>query len=414
MPAFEANLASLIHPVSVEEFFSGYWGKKPLYVPRSNRGYYQTLFSTHDIHDILRFSAPLEGWNDKVKMAIKYRMVPQEVLFDRDAPGFNYRMIAKSVNAVSLVLNHIQDDSNRIFHLTKRLGQDLQGRISGQVNVNAYLSPGRSYIGCHRDTHDEFNIQVEGSKRWQVYEPDVRVPYFGMPMDSGLDPKTGRPAIYDKEPIMDIVLNQGEFLYMPRGFWHNPVNSDAESSLGLTIGVHPLCWLDVLILALKAEAAGCENFRETVPVGLALDSPAQAVIPDALLDLYGKMRDRISLPNIVSELPRETSKAGPRPEEIRFPSVEDLENLCFESKLRRLEAESWVVEQSYGFLKLRVGQREIGLRMELKPIMDYICESAMFTPVELPGDLSAEERIRLCRFLLNFGAIIFASRASAS
>jgi ribosomal protein L16 Arg81 hydroxylase len=408
VPTFRGDLASLIHPVSVEEFLGSYWGKKPLYVPRENRDHYKALFSSHDVDDILRFSAPVEGWNDKVKMGLKTKKVNQEILFDRDVPGLDYRMIRKSLNAVSLVLNYLQEDSNRVLHMTRLLERDLHGWINGRVNVNAYLSPGKSYLGCHRDTHDELNIQVEGNKRWRVYEPDVRFPYFGMQMESGYDPNAGRLSIYDKEPVMDIVLDQGEFLYIPRGFWHDPVNIAEEPCFGLTIGIKPLCWLDVLTFAARAAACAHEELRYTLPDRLSLDSPAQAAIPDIIRNLCDKMQDRLSMPDIVSEMQRETSGSDSDPEEIRFPSVEEMEGLCSDSELSRPEDVSWMFEQSYGLLKLRVGKKEIGLRNELKTVMDFIRDATVFTPSELPDDLSGNEKVQLCRFLLNSGAVRFA------
>ena len=71
-------------------------------------------------------------------------------------------------------------------------------------------------------------MQLEGSKRWRVYEPadDKTLPLTGsadLPEDSIGD------------PIIDVVLQPGDLLYLPRGFVHQATTPANTHSLHTTI-----------------------------------------------------------------------------------------------------------------------------------------------------------------------------------
>ena len=407
MVFFKRDLASLLHPVPVDEFFGDYWGKKPLHLQRTDRDYYKGLYSSADIDDFLRFAAPVEGWSEKIKMAIKFKMVSSEALFDRNQPGFDYQMIRKSLRAVSLILNFVQDHNNRVLHLARRLEGDLRGRIKGRVNVNAYLSPGNTYISPHVDAHDELNIQIEGNKRWRVYEPRFPDPAFGMPLDNGLEARTKTHYLQGRKPYLDVVLQPGDFMYMPRGFWHDPKNVDQEPSLGLTIGVHPLCCLDMVISAVRAVSEKNRDLRRSIPVGLSLEPRTERIILENIR-LFSGTPESAALAEMITNLRRDFPEAGIDPNDLRFPSADEVGALKPDSLLIRPRDGVWIFREINGFLKLVAGGREIGLRKELAGALEHIrdCPDA-FRPSDLPGDLTLQEKTCFCRFLLNFGAAQF-------
>ncbi|MBF0545526.1 MAG: cupin-like domain-containing protein [Candidatus Riflebacteria bacterium] len=405
MNYFPGDLASLLHPLFVDEFFRGYWGKKPLYIHRENRDYYKGLYSSADMDDYLRFSAPIKEWNETVKMGIKFRRVPTEVLFDQNQPGFDYCMIRKSQKAVSLIINFIQDHSNRVFYMAKIMEEELEGRIKGRVNVNAYYSPGNSYISPHLDAHDELNIQLEGTKRWRVYEPSTPNPYFGMPLDTGFDPKSKNHYLQGKKPFMEVILQPGDFLYMPRGFWHDPVNTDNEPSLGLTIGVHPICQLDTVLCFARAVSEKRQDLRQSIPVGLSVGSLAEQMIRKTIQDFSAEPFERVSLSELSVNLRRGIPDDGISLKDVYLPSPAAIENLGPVSVLSRPRESVWTFHQIYGLLKLNVGRRELGLRKELKGALEHIRDCAFFTPADLPGEMTQQEKTSFCRFLVNFGAL---------
>jgi 50S ribosomal protein L16 3-hydroxylase len=66
-------------------------------------------------------------------------------------------------------------------------------------------------VGPHVDNYDVFIIQGEGQRRWKVGAKGNHKP-------RGEDPLS--PLVEDFEPIIDVVLEKGDVLYIPPGFPH--------------------------------------------------------------------------------------------------------------------------------------------------------------------------------------------------
>lgn len=113
----------------------------------------------------------------------------------------------------------------------KALCDDVM-RFSGfPVASNAYLSfRGTGTFGKHWDTHDVFAIQLLGRKHWRVYAPTFPLPLAEHRSDQFKGP---RPT----DPVFDRVLEEGDLLYVPRGFWHEVVPLD-EGSFHLSVGTY--------------------------------------------------------------------------------------------------------------------------------------------------------------------------------
>ena len=132
----------------------------------------------------------------------------------------------------------------------------LEAELEQPVQANAYFTPrGSQGLPVHHDTHDVFCLQVAGRKRWLVYEPALELPL----RNQRYRPELGEPG----EPVLDLVLEPGDMLYMPRGWLHEALTSD-EDSLHLTIGVNVYTWLDAMRAALESCADELE-LRRSVP-----------------------------------------------------------------------------------------------------------------------------------------------------
>jgi hypothetical protein len=127
----------------------------------------------------------------------------------------------------------------------------------------------------HHDTHDVFALQVAGTKRWLVYEPALELPLKHQRYTREL----GGPA----ETVLDILVEPGDTLYLPRGWLHEALTSD-EDSLHLTIGVNVVTWLDAFRAALDRVEDDVE-FRRSLPpdgagAGNLVERLAQRLAPD--------------------------------------------------------------------------------------------------------------------------------------
>lgn len=106
---------------------------------------------------------------------------------------------------------------------------------------SAYIAFGeKSSFRPHWNSRDIFVLQTIGRKRWLIYPPSFENPLY---MHKSLHMGEEYPC--PKEPIMDIVLEQGDILYLPRGYWHDPLPL-GEATVHLTIAIYPASGLDYI------------------------------------------------------------------------------------------------------------------------------------------------------------------------
>ena len=109
-------------------------------------------------------------------------------------------------------------------------------------------------------------MQIEGKKRWRVYEPKSESEYL---------PRYSSPNFSQKDlgkPILDVVLNPGDLLYFPRGYIHqgDTIGLDVHS-LHITISAYQKnSWGDflekLLPNALQQAIKNDVTFREGLPL----------------------------------------------------------------------------------------------------------------------------------------------------
>ncbi len=152
---------------------------------------------------------------------------------------------------------------HRLHPPVARFCQQLAAELGHATQCNAYVTPGGRHQGFdfHHDTHDVFVLQVSGRKRWVVHEPVLRLPLPSQP-------QAGAHLVAEgAEPLLDVELEGGDALYLPRGYVHAALTTD-EHSVHLTVGVLSTTWYDVLTDAVSL-AAEDASFREALPVSPA-------------------------------------------------------------------------------------------------------------------------------------------------
>ncbi len=154
----------------------------------------------------------------------------------------------------TMVLQGLQFTDPHLARLATNLALDL----GHAVQVNAYLTPpGTRGLELHFDYHDVFVLQLDGAKRWRVWDPiertrlPVRTARVPMPTLDELGP-----------PDLDLTLGAGDCLYLPRGFPHAAETVEASSS-HLTIGVLALTWQQAVKHAVDAAIADVADVAST-------------------------------------------------------------------------------------------------------------------------------------------------------
>ena len=141
------------------------------------------------------------------------------------------------------------------------------GRFAGaQTSGNAYMSfSGDGTFGKHWDTHDVFAIQLIGRKRWRLFAPTLSLPLTFQAHD-----RSGHQC--PAEPVFEITMEEGDVLYLPRGWWHHVVPLQG-GSFHLSVGCYAPTLFDYVVQTsakyLEQQVAArrsfsAENYRDDV------------------------------------------------------------------------------------------------------------------------------------------------------
>ncbi|MDV9186957.1 cupin domain-containing protein [Streptomyces sp. SR27] len=110
----------------------------------------------------------------------------------------------------------------------RELADGLAECFQRQVEAFFFLTPpGTRGRPVHRVDADVLAVQIHGSERWRVYPG---------PLDGNWQPERvdGDPG----DPLLDVVLRQGEVLYVPRGFAYAAEATGGSASAHLSFTVH--------------------------------------------------------------------------------------------------------------------------------------------------------------------------------
>ena len=145
-------------------------------------------------------------------------------------PTLNVEQASKATHhGFSLIFNKVDERWTNIHVATKQ----LEAITGSRVGVNLYLTPPISQgFESHFDYMDVFVVQMQGSKHWRIYNP----PFIVAPR---LDQKF-KPTKKDlkNKTYCDIVLKEGDVLYIPSGWAHDARVKDMSTpSLHLSFGV---------------------------------------------------------------------------------------------------------------------------------------------------------------------------------
>jgi hypothetical protein len=140
----------------------------------------------------------------------------------------------------------------------RRIVECFHDALLESVHTNVYCSPADTQgFQCHYDLHEVFVLQVEGTKHWRVFRPLTEAPVEGWTPEAAQE-------VLQTEPYVDVVLQRGDVLYVPRGHWHYAI---AEHSLSLHVTVGITCRKGLAFLDwLQGELADDPAWRRNAPL----------------------------------------------------------------------------------------------------------------------------------------------------
>src|SRR5216684_1305107 len=236
MPTTPHTLADVLGPVGTDEFLKQDLGKKFRHFPGS-AGKFAPLLTWPDLNQILsthQLDAP------RLRLARDGQPIPPDTFIyyhparRPNSPQLT-RLRSKELtehlqNGATLILDAVDELHSPVAELAANIEKVLRARIQVNMYAGWRTSPG---FDLHWDGHDVFILQVSGRKHWKVYPMTREYPVQG-------DPKKENPP---DTPLWEGLLEDGDVLYIPRGWWHVAVPLD-EPTLHLTVGIHRVTGLD--------------------------------------------------------------------------------------------------------------------------------------------------------------------------
>ena len=287
----------MLSPFSVDEFLREVLGRN-FFVGKGQPGKFSGLLPWEDVNRILRqhrLDVP------RLRIVQDGRQIPSDAFITYRA-GKSARiprlrsaeLTAKLREGATLIIDSVDELQEPIAQLSENLERVLHARI--QVNMYAGWRTSRGF-DLHWDDHDVIVMQVDGRKHWKVYPMTREYPLAVDSKSLANSPET---------PLWEGMLEAGDYLYIPRGWWHVAVPLD-EPTLHLTFGLHQPNGVDFL-------AWFAERLRSSAAVRRDLPRFATPADRAAHLERIRAVCSQAWSPNLIDEFLAETSsRTKPRP-----------------------------------------------------------------------------------------------------
>jgi ribosomal protein L16 Arg81 hydroxylase len=378
------SLSTLVAPVAAEEFRSRYWERQTLVIHRNDPDYYHGLFNLEEFDEVVTCEPEyVKVANAATNKGASYKGDRTEgmeaVLGDMRAGG-------------TLVLDQLHHRHPKLRLLCRVLAAELGHRFQ----TNLYLTPssGKGFTP-HWDNHDVFILQTVGSKSWKIEKRRREIP-----------DKIGSIADEDRELRGDLdsfVLEQGDLIYMPRGFVH-AAECGSEPSLHITLGVTGVFWDDLLYAAVKAAILQDERLRHTLPLGF--HHAPDEVIVKRLRGAFRELADETFLSRVVAQYKDELVRTYPLDVSDQIIDFFRPRPLTIDDVVGARRAIVYQMHDGDESVRLNYGARAIVFPSFFREALEFALHRPAYVIREIPGDLQDEERIAFAERLLEEGLVV--------
>jgi Cupin superfamily protein len=392
------NLASLLHPTSLDTFLSTYWEKNFLFVQRGDKGYYDGLLTNQNLEDIIsssdaRYPAimlakdgvyyPPQAYCEDVKMG-------QVTFFG--VPNLK-KLSAEYGKGATIALTSLDRSWRPLSDLCIRLEEQLDHGIKTNVYITAGETAG---FPPHYDTHDVLFLQIAGKKLWRIHEPTIKLPDVSQPCE----PKGFIPG-----PLLtEIELHAGDLLYLPRGYGHAATTSKSHSA-HVTVGIHVYTWAGVL-KEFDPSRVRAEEFRKALPPGFASRVELRPAMKEQLKRMAPGHFTDSNLDRVFDSIVRNVNQLRRRiPGRFRTDAIV----ISVDSLLRTPPDHRYHFSRLIGelnnsaVLTLDFDGNKYSFPAQLEAVLNAMCSRGRFRLRDLPGGLNSEAIVGLAGYLQSIG-----------
>ena len=222
------NFNDLILPISIEQFLSQYKGEKH-FVSKGNKDRFQNLLSWDKLNEIL-FTQRLDYprfrliRNGEVIEPYIYTDFKSDKRGGKIAKLNPTKLNTELRKGTAIHILAVEEFSEELTQICSRIGNEMQSEVGMTAHIGMHESKG---FNLHWDSHDVLILQLYGKKRWKLYGLTEKYPFRIGP---------SRKENISNEIVWEGDLEEGDVLYLPRGYWHD-VNAYEEPCMHISIGM---------------------------------------------------------------------------------------------------------------------------------------------------------------------------------
>lgn len=298
------DIGWLIEPIKPDDFFVEYWERQPLHLRRDNHGYYGDVLSHQDLERLISTA-------DLRYPAIKLIPKGETASYRPETYTTNWQHgndVFAGVPDIDKVFEQYRAGATVVLPGLQRLWSPLgelcmalEAGLNHAARANVYITTENSQgFAPHYDTHEVFVMQIAGAKRWRVYDAPVKLPLVNQPFN-------GQPCSRDytpPTPLLEADLQQGDLLYIPRGYVHEAATSGSFSA-HVTIGVTVYTWVD-LAAEVFMSTMDAPRFRGALPPGFASKGQTRQMLREGLRGLVEELHRSCDYDALIDKFIRRT------------------------------------------------------------------------------------------------------------
>jgi len=252
------GLAALIHPHPIAELTAHMQRSEPFVI----HGACDSIAELLAIPMLASLETLLDAWPEQVDVHLPD--VADEASSITVPPA---EARTRFASGMALLFNEVQLHAPELVPWLDAIRADLDLSALTQQRCLVYATPAGTGTAAHFDQNVNFVLQVHGTKTWwlapneNVIRPMTRHT-IGLPVDPELQSYATlpMPAAMPAEQI-EVVLEPGSLLFVPRGTWHSTRATTDALSLNFTYSAPT--WIDLLTAALRGRLALSSDWRET-------------------------------------------------------------------------------------------------------------------------------------------------------
>jgi len=384
-------LSELLRPFSVRRYLSHHREKSTLFVRGEAAGKFHKLLSLETMDHIvasgfLRFP--------ECKLAKQGRDVPPNRYIIGDA-SFGAIDIDALYSEYSKGATIIVNSAQRYWRPLSNLCRELERLLSVPVQSNIYLTPkGSQGFTAHYDPHDVFILQIAGKKHWRLYGSPIILPDEKQLFNSSMI-SVGRIR-------RRCTLRAGDLLYIPRGHIHD-ATATQDASLHITVGMRGITWGNLLQEAVTMLTRSDPTLRTSLPAGFAGRTSVPKSVQRQLLRLRSKVSSDLPLAGALDEIADRFVSQRYQSLEGQLMDLESGDEIRLESIVERRPEILFRLWREKNKTCLLFFRKKMLFPAFAGPALKYIGAAASFRPLDIPGRLSNESKLVLCRSLVDEG-----------